>query len=130
MLEKIEELLVEVNSFQTQSKDEIEQFRIKFSGKKGILNDFFEKFKEVPNEQKKDFGQKINTLKQAVNNKLEQLKEATSSQIIIEKEDLTKPAFPLELGSRHPINLVKNRNVILALIADEIFIFLKESAIR
>ena len=44
MLEKIEELLVEVNSFQTQSKDEIEQFRIKFSGKKGILNDFFEKF--------------------------------------------------------------------------------------
>ena len=109
MLEKIEELLVEVNSFQTQSKDEIEQFRIKFSGKKGILNDFFEKFKEVPNEQKKDFGQKINTLKQAVNNKLEELKEATSSQIIIEKEDLTKPAFPLGLGSRHPINLVKNR---------------------
>ena len=109
MLEKIEELLVEVNSFQTQSKDEIEQFRIKFSGKKGILNDFFEKFKEVPNEQKKDFGQKINTLKQAVNNKLEELKEATSSQVIIEKEDLTKPAFPLELGSRHPINLVKNR---------------------
>lgn len=109
MLEKIEELLVVVNSFQTQSKDEIEQFRIKFSGKKGILNDFFEKFKEVPNEQKKDFGQKINTLKQAVNNKLEALKEATSSQIIIEKEDLTKPAFPLELGSRHPINLVKNR---------------------
>ena len=109
MLEKIEELLVEVNSFQTQSKDEIEQFRIKFSGKKGILNDFFEKFKEVPNEQKKDFGQKINTLKHAVNNKLEELKEATSGQIIIEKEDLTKPAFPLELGSRHPINLVKNR---------------------
>ena len=109
MLEKIEELLVEVNSFQTQSKDEIEQFRIKFSRKKGILNDFFEKFKEVPNEQKKDFGQKINTLKQAVNIKLEELKEATSSQIIIEKEDLTKPAFPLELGSRHPINLVKNR---------------------
>ena len=109
MLEKIEELLVEVNSFQTQSKDEIEQFRIKFSGKKGILNDFFEKFKEVPNEQKKDFGQKINTLKHAVNNKLEELKEATSRQIIIEKEDLTKPAFPLELGSRHPINLVKNR---------------------
>ena len=109
MLEKIEELLVEVNSFQTQSKDEIEQFRIKFSGKKGILNDFFEKFKEVPNEQKKDFRKKINTLKQAVNNKLEELKEATSSQVIIEKEDLTKPAFPLELGSRHPINLVKNR---------------------
>ena len=109
MIEKIEELLVEVNAFQTQNKDEIEQFRIQYNGKKGILNDLFEKFKEVPNEQKRDFGQKINTLKQAVNAKLEALKEATSSQIIIEKDDLTKPAFPLELGSRHPINLVKNR---------------------
>lgn len=109
MIEKIEELLVEVNAFQSQNKDEIEQFRIQYNGKKGILNDLFEKFKEVPNEQKRDFGQKINTLKQAVNAKLEALKEATSSQIIVEKDDLTKPAFPLELGSRHPINLVKNR---------------------
>lgn len=109
MIEKIEELLVEVNAFQSQNKDEIEQFRIQYSGKKGVLNDLFEKFKEVPNEQKKEFGQKINTLKQAVNQKLEALKEATTSQIIIEKDDLTKPAFPLELGSRHPINLVKNK---------------------
>ena len=109
MLDKIDELLKEVQGFTSTNKDEIEQFRIKFNGKKGILNDFFEKFKEVPNEQKKEFGQKINTLKQAVNTKLEELKEATSSQIIIEKEDLTKPAFPLELGSRHPINLVKGR---------------------
>jgi phenylalanyl-tRNA synthetase alpha chain len=109
MIEKIEELLVEVNAFQSQNKDEIEQFRIKFNSKKGILNDLFDKFKEVPNEQKRDFGQKINTLKQAVNTKLEELKDATSSNIIIEKEDLTKPAFPLELGSRHPINLVRSR---------------------
>lgn len=109
MIEKIEELLVEVNAFQSQNKDEIEQFRIKFNSKKGILNDLFDKFKEVPKEQKRDFGQKINTLKQAVNTKLEELKDATSSNIIIEKEDLTKPAFPLELGSRHPINLVRSR---------------------
>jgi phenylalanyl-tRNA synthetase alpha chain len=58
MIEKIEELLVEVNAFQSQNKDEIEQFRIKFNSKKGILNDLFDKFKEVPNEQKRDFGQK------------------------------------------------------------------------
>ncbi len=109
MIEKIEELLVEVNAFQSQNKDEIEQFRIKFNSKKGILNYLFDKFKEVPNEQKRDFGQKINTLKQAVNTKLEELKDATSSNIILEKEDLTKPAFPLELGSRHPINLVRSR---------------------
>lgn len=109
MLERIEELLAEVDAFQSQNKEEIEQFRIRFIGKKGILNDFFEKFKEVPNEQKKDFGQKINTLKQAVAQKLEELKSASVDQILTEKEDLTRPGFPLDLGSRHPINLVKNR---------------------
>ena len=71
MIEKIEELLIEVNGFNASSKEEIENFRIKYNGKKGVLNDFFEKFKEVPNEQKKEFGQKINTLKQAVAVKLE-----------------------------------------------------------
>ncbi|MBS1549829.1 MAG: phenylalanine--tRNA ligase subunit alpha [Bacteroidetes bacterium] len=109
MLEKIESYLQEVSSFQSTDKNEIEQFRIKFSGKKGILNDFFDQFKSVPNEQKKEFGQKINSLKIAVTEKLDALKEATQSKIIIEKEDLTKPGFPLDLGSRHPINLVKNR---------------------
>lgn len=111
MLEKIDELLSEVNGFTSTDKAEIEQFRIKFSGKKGILNDFFEKFKEIPNEQKKEFGQKINALKQAVTSKIEELKNATASTQIIEKEDLTKPAYPLELGTRHPINLVRNRIV-------------------
>ena len=109
MLEKIDELLVEVGNFSSGNKDEIEQFRIRFSGKKGILNDIFSKFKEVPNEQKKEFGQKINTLKQAVETKLEELKNATSSNLILEKEDLTRPGFSSELGTRHPINLVKNR---------------------
>lgn len=111
MLEKIEELLAEVARFTTTSKEEIEQFRIQYNGKKGILNNLFEKFKEVPNEQKKEFGQKINTLKQAVAAKLDELKAATATQIVVEKEDLTKPAFPLELGTRHPINLVRNRIV-------------------
>ena len=111
MLEKIDAYLQEVNGFQSTDTNEIEQFRIRFSGKKGILNDFFEQFKSVPNEQKKDFGQKINTLKQAVAAKLDELKTANTSNIIVEKEDLTKPGFPLELGSRHPINLVKNRIV-------------------
>ena len=111
MLEKINAYLQEVQDFQSTKKDEIEQFRIRFSGKKGILNDFFDHFKTVPNEEKKDFGQKKNSLKQAVAAKLEELKEASQSTIILEKEDLTKPGFPLELGSRHPISLVKNRIV-------------------
>ncbi|MDY3319692.1 phenylalanine--tRNA ligase subunit alpha [Riemerella anatipestifer] len=109
MLEHIETYLQEVKQFQSSNKDEIEQFRIKFNGKKGILNAIFDEFKQVPNEQKKAFGQKINVLKQAVAEKLEELKNATASSIVVEKEDLTRPGYPLELGSRHPINLVKNR---------------------
>ena len=86
-----------------------ENFRIKFSGKKGILNDLFAKFKEVPNEQKKEFGQKINALKQAVNERIENFKTENSSAKTEAKEDLTRPGFPMEMGSRHPISLVKNR---------------------
>ena len=109
MLTKIDELLNEVQKFHSQKKEEIEQFRIKYNGKKGILNDLFEQFKSVPNDQKKEYGQKINILKQNIIAKLEELKDSSSKETAAEKEDLTRPAFPLELGSRHPINLVKNR---------------------
>ena len=110
MLTKIDELLNEVQKFHSQKKEEIEQFRIKFNGKKGILNDLFEQFKSVSNDQKKEYGQKINLLKQSISAKLEELIQSGSSQnVVAEKEDLTRPGFPLELGSRHPINLVKNR---------------------
>ena len=110
MLKKIDELLNEVQKFHSQKKEEIEQFRIKFNGKKGILNDLFEQFKSVSNDQKKEYGQKINLLKQSISAKLEELTQSSSSQnVAAEKEDLTRPGFPLELGSRHPINLVKNR---------------------
>ncbi|MEN2435061.1 phenylalanine--tRNA ligase subunit alpha [Weeksellaceae bacterium A-14] len=111
MIEKIEEYLAEVKNFVTRDKNEIEQFRIKFNGKKGILNDIFARFKEVPNDQKKEFGQKINTLKQAVAQKLDELKTFCETSAVLEKEDLTRPGFPLELGSRHPINLVRNKIV-------------------
>ena len=110
MLTKIDELLNEIQKFHSQKKEEIEQFRIKFNGKKGILNDLFEQFKSVSNDQKKEYGQKINLLKQSISAKLEELTQSGSSQnVVAEKEDLTRPGFPLELGSRHPINLVKNR---------------------
>ncbi|SHI29057.1 phenylalanyl-tRNA synthetase, alpha subunit [Cruoricaptor ignavus] len=109
MLEQIDALLLEVAKFSPESKEALENFRVKFSGKKGILNDLFAKFKEVPNEQKKEFGQKINALKQAVNERIENFKTENSSAKTEAKEDLTRPGFPMEMGSRHPISLVKNR---------------------
>lgn len=109
MFEKIDELLAEVNQYQSGSPEETEQFRIKYSGKKGILNDLFEKFREVPGDQKKEYGQKINLLKKAVEEKLASLKSSTETKQESEKEDLTRPGFPSELGTRHPISLVKNK---------------------
>ena len=63
MIEKIKEHIAEVEAFATQSKEELESFRIKYLGKKGLLNDFFTAFKEIAKEEKKEFGQVVNRLK-------------------------------------------------------------------
>ena len=111
MLDKVKELIEDVQSFKTTTKDEVEAFRVKFLGSKGILKDLFAEFKNVPNDQKKEFGQTINTLKQTAEAKVKELKE--NLEAAIEENglygDLTRPSEPLELGSRHPISIVKNR---------------------
>ncbi|MDT0691873.1 phenylalanine--tRNA ligase subunit alpha [Salegentibacter sp. F188] len=111
MIDKIKEYIAEVEAFQAQTAEEIEAFRIKFLGKKGILNQFFAEFKNVPNEQKKDFGQAINELKTGAQQKVSALKDELESK---EEEkgvygDLSRPAEPVQIGSRHPISVVKNQ---------------------
>ena len=111
MLDKINALIDEVSSFETKSKDELEAFRIKFLSKKGILNDLFAEFKLVPNHEKKDVGQAINTLKNKAQNKINVLKENLDSGTNQKATygDLTRPGESLELGARHPISIVKNQ---------------------
>ncbi len=111
MIDKLTSYIVEVEDFSTDKEKEIEEFRIKYLGKKGILNDFFAEFKNVPNEQKKEYGQKINRLKTAAQNKVKELQTALENQRE-EKGvygDLTRPAEPVEIGARHPISIVKNQ---------------------
>jgi phenylalanyl-tRNA synthetase alpha chain len=74
MKQSIDQLQEEALAFTANSREEIEQYRIKFLGKKGILNDLFKQFKGVPAEQKKELGQKINQLKQSVSDRIEKLK--------------------------------------------------------
>ncbi|MFD2698220.1 phenylalanine--tRNA ligase subunit alpha [Mesonia sediminis] len=111
MIDKIKKYIVEVENFKSDSTEEIEKFRIKFLGKKGILNGFFAEFKNVPNEQKKAFGQTINELKNAAQEKVAALKQDLESKL--EERgvygDLTRPGEKLSIGSRHPISLVKNQ---------------------
>ena len=111
MIEKIHKLIEEAEAFSTQSLKELEEFRIKFLGKKGLLNDLFASFKEVPNEQKKDFGQAINKLKSVAQEKVSSLKatlENTSNEASL-FGDLSRPGEPFNIGARHPISLVKNQ---------------------
>jgi phenylalanyl-tRNA synthetase alpha chain len=104
--------LILVNGFDAQSKDEVEAFRIKYLGKKGILNDFFTAFKEVSPKVKRDYGQALNTLKNAVDEKVKALQAQTADTASKGNHgDLSRPSFPLDFGSRHPLSLVKNRIV-------------------
>lgn len=111
MIETIKEHLAEVEKFSSTSKEEIETFRIKYLGKKGLLNTFFAEFKNVPNGEKKEFGQVINQLKSAATEKVNALKEALEGQGESEGKfgDLTRPGEPIEIGARHPISIVKNQ---------------------
>jgi len=111
MIDKIKELIDEAETFSAQSLDEIEAFRIKYLGKKGLLNDYFAEFKNVANEQKKEFGQAINKLKTTAQDKVNALKEELEGN---EESngglgDLTRPGEPIQIGSRHPISIVKNQ---------------------
>ena len=111
MIEHIHKLIEEAEAFNTQSLDEVEAFRIRFLGKKGLLTDLFAGFKEVPNEQKKDFGQAINKLKSTALDRVSELKQSLSNSTNDSAVfgDLSRPGEPFEIGARHPISLVKNQ---------------------
>lgn len=111
MIDKIKGHIAEAEAFTTQNKEDLEAFRIKFLGKKGILNDFFAEFKNVPNDQKKEFGQVINALKKAAEDKVTAIQETLESreEAMGIYGDLSRPGEPFQVGSRHPISIVKNQ---------------------
>ncbi|MCB9427149.1 MAG: phenylalanine--tRNA ligase subunit alpha [Flavobacteriales bacterium] len=111
MIDKIKEHIQEAQDFQTTKKEELEAFRIKYLSKKGLLNEFFTEFKNVPNEKKKEFGQIINELKTTAQEKINSITESLEKNDVKKSklDDLTRPAEALEIGSRHPISIVKNQ---------------------
>ena len=109
MLEKIEQLIAEINGLKAQSADELEALRLKYLSKKGAINDLMADFRNVPGDQKREIGQKLNELKNLAQDKINSLKEAFEAQkAVADKPDLTRTAYPVELGTRHPLNIVKN----------------------
>jgi len=110
MIEQIAHNIKEIESFKSSSKDEIENFRIKYLGKKGLVNFYFSEFKNVDNSKKKEYGLSINKLKISAQNKFNELNSLVSSNSTFSQlNDLTRPGNSIEIGSKHPITIVKNR---------------------
>lgn len=109
LLEKIDNLLKEVNQLSAKNTEEVEQFRLRFLSRKGEIAALMSEFRNVAANQKKEVGMRINELKRRAQEKINALKEqlevkdAQSNDI-----DLTRTAYPIELGTRHPLTLVKN----------------------
>jgi len=109
MLEKINSLLSEISDAKAKGADELESFRLRFLSKKGLISDLFEEFRNIPAADKKEMGQRLNLLKQCALDKFNQLKsEIQASDLSPQVEDLTRPAVPYNLGSRHPISIIRN----------------------
>ncbi|RED48766.1 phenylalanine--tRNA ligase subunit alpha [Seonamhaeicola aphaedonensis] len=111
MIDKLKELISEAETFSAQTKEEVEAFRIKYLGKKGLLNDYFAEFKNVANEQKREFGQTINQLKKIAEEKVKSLRDELESKEEVKGVygDLSRPGEPIQIGARHPISIVKNQ---------------------
>ena len=109
ILEKIDQLLEEVKNISATNADEIEALRLKYLSKKGAITALMNDFRNVPADQKKAVGIKINELKQTAQERINALKEQletadTESEAI----DLTRTPYPIRLGTRHPLTIVTN----------------------
>jgi phenylalanyl-tRNA synthetase alpha chain len=113
MTETIKAHIEQVKAFQTDNKEQLEAFRIKYLGSKGLLKDFFAEFKNVPNEQKKEFGQVINELKTSAEEKVKSIQDALENKEEAKGiyGDTTRPGEAMNIGSRHPISIVKNQMI-------------------
>lgn len=112
MIAKIQELLEEVEKLHAANAEEVEVLRIKYLSKKGVLNALMTDFRNVPAELKKEVGMKLNELKNKTQEKIAALKEcACAGECNTDDIDLTRTPYPIALGTRHPLTIVKNEIV-------------------
>ena len=109
MIAKIEQLLKEVEALQAGNVDEVEALRIKYLSKKGVINALMADFRAVPAEQKKEVGMRLNELKNRTQEKIAALKESFDNLDPHAHDlDLTRTAYPVGLGTRHPLSIVRS----------------------
>ena len=113
MKERIEQLLADVRGLNCKTAKDVEEARVRLLGKKGEITKLFEEFRTYGPELKREFGRTINELKQVAQAKIDELKDKTASVGASDgpKEDLSMPGVPFELGSRHPVSIVRQEIV-------------------
>ena len=111
MLERINQLKAEIDSIKAVSQEEVEQLRLKYLSKKGLVSVLFDDFKNVPANMKREVGQLLNDLKNKAHQKIDDLKSGfdTDQSDLPSKLDLTRPAANMPSGSRHPLSIVRNQ---------------------
>jgi len=109
MKDKVEQIIAEIKAHSQISAEEVEAFRIKYLGKKGLIQDMFSEMRNVAAENRKEFGQILNNLKNTAQAKYDELKISIDSSATQKEKvaDLTMPANFMELGSRHPLSIVR-----------------------
>lgn len=109
ILDKISKLLEEVSNLSAKNAEEVEQLRLKYLSKKGEINAVMADFRNVAPDQKREVGIKINELKKAAMDRINQLREEVATQeTSAESLDLTRTSYPIGLGTRHPLSIVRN----------------------
>ena len=113
MKEKLQTILNEVTNIELTDSNEVELFRLKYLSRKGVLNDLFEAFKEIPNTDKKEVGKQLNELKNAIQLKFDEAHQNTNytNQTTAEFFDYSLNGNALSIGSRHPLVLME-KNII------------------
>ncbi len=108
MIDKIKALLQEVENMKASNAEELEALRIKYLSKKGEISLLMNDFRNVAADQKREVGKFLNELKETTQNKINELKESFGNeQVVCDDIDLTRTAYPIELGTRHPLSLVR-----------------------
>ncbi len=109
MKEKVEKFIAEIKAHNPETLEEIESFRVKYLGKKGLIQGLFADMRNVAAENRKEVGQVLNNLKNSAQEKYDQLKSTVGSTSATTEKfvDLTMPANFMELGSRHPLSIVR-----------------------
>ncbi|MDR1699530.1 MAG: phenylalanine--tRNA ligase subunit alpha, partial [Prevotellaceae bacterium] len=109
MIQKIQQILGEINNLKAATAEELETLRIKYLSKKGEISALVNDFRNVANEEKREVGQHLNTLKNRAQERFAELKEMLeNSQSTNSDIDLTRSALPVQLGTRHPLSIVRN----------------------